>query len=972
MNLLRNFLILILLTVIFNSYNTLNAQTENEITKIKKQIKNYKDDIRGPYYRIQWYCDDGSIRKPKDYCPDGGIQHASYKAEVEELAKNHHIFLGNLLSFNKFDDFWDATNNHSKIKQYQIVKYLTVNDDGWIYTKGRYYRGAMQSEDEEAWGKDFFIDLLEDKEILHANYYLLKQSLKDIPHQGDDNTAQLMRSQSKTLAEQYPDFMKVRIKIHGNPDKSDIESVKYFVQSHNENLTQDQKKGFNDLLKTMNTYYAAVNINKLIEQLNNLKNNPRIKSEIIELLDQYDREQAIQRKLEILTNILHLIRFNIQSLDNAYDRFVFLDFSNKIENLLFIQSQEWKPIILKELIQKIQILSSATLGSGLIEIWEGELVLDHLKKVASSSSLTLGELNAFLSSTRGIVEWSTAMVKAIYNEDVQLFTSFEPKSSSFIDDRIRSSVILDLGQNVSDLARVIAKHSSIKNDVLDVNEESTIRGLNPGYAFGELVVVQGSISQIELSKDKIYVFERPTSDLKPIAGIMTVSDGNLVSHVELLARNLGIPNATLSNESLKSLLKYNGKKVFYAVSEKGNVIIKLENNMNSNEKALFSKAQKNTNKIEVPIDRIQLNQTNVLNLRDVKSDDSGKICGPKAANLGQLKSIFPDHVVEGFVIPFGIFRKHLDNMMPGTNTSYWNYLNETYDKAEEMRHDQKSEKEIEKYQLERLNSLRAAIEKMDLNKDFISQIESEFKKVFGKDLGSIAVFLRSDTNMEDLKEFTGAGLNLTLFNVLSKNDILNGIKEVWASPYTERSLKWRQKYLLNPEYVFPSIVVIPGVNNDYSGVVITQGINEGTKQDITVAFSKGVGGAVDGQAAETWVITKNRSSLLSPSREPSYLYLPASGDTKKGYTNFEKPILNDQNIQTIRDLVEEVRVKVPERTDPSYKGAYDMEMGFKNNKLWLFQIRPFVENKKAKSSDYLKSISPNINYKKNITLSEKI
>ena len=167
-------------------------------------------------------------------------------------------------------------------------------------------------------------------------------------------------------------------------------------------------------------------------------------------------------------------------------------------------------------------------------------------------------------------------------------------------------------------------------------------------------------------------------------------------------------------------------------------------------------------------------------------------------------------------------------------------------------------------------------------------------------------------------------------------------------------------------------MVIPGVNNDYSGVVITQGINEGTKQDITVAFSKGVGGAVDGQAAETWVITKNRSSLLSPSREPSYLYLPASGDTKKGYTNFEKPILNDQNIQTIRDLVEEVRVKVPERTDPSYKGAYDMEMGFKNNKLWLFQIRPFVENKKAKSSDYLKSISPNINYKKNITLSEKI
>ena len=74
--------------------------------------------------------------------------------------------------------------------------------------------------------------------------------------------------------------------------------------------------------------------------------------------------------------------------------------------------------------------------------------------------------------------------------------------------------------------------------------------------------------------------------------------------------------------------------------------------------------------------------------------------------------------------------------------------------------------------------------------------------------------------MEDLKEFTGAGLNLTLFNVLDKEKIIEGIKDVWASPYTERSFKWRQVYLLNPENVFPSILVIPSVDVDYSGVLI--------------------------------------------------------------------------------------------------------------------------------------------------------
>jgi hypothetical protein len=49
-----------------------------------------------------------------------------------------------------------------------------------------------------------------------------------------------------------------------------------------------------------------------------------------------------------------------------------------------------------------------------------------------------------------------------------------------------------------------------------------------------------------------------------------------------------------------------------------------------------------------------------------------------------------------------------------------------------------------------------------------------------------------------------------------------------------------------------------------------------------------------------------------------------------------------------------------------------MEMGFRNDKLWLFQISPFVENKKAKNSEYLKSIAPKINYNKKISLSDKI
>ena len=542
----------------------------------------------------------------------------------------------------------------------------------------------------------------------------------------------------------------------------------------------------------------------------------------------------------------------------------------------------------------------------------------------------------------------------------------------FIDDKIRGSVALHLGKAVSDLGDFIAKESSLTNKVLDVPNQSGFRGLNPGYSLGELVVVSGSPEDIEVSSNKIYIFQRSPSDLKPIAGIATVSEGNMVSHVQLLARNLGIPNAALSDDNLQSLLKYNGEKVFYAVSNKGNIIMKLEKDMTESERALFLKKERKEGKIAVPIEKIRLDETHILNLRSVDASNSGQLCGPKAANLGQLKKMFPDKVVEGLVIPFGIFKSHMDQQMPDQNKTYWEFLNVMFAKAEQMSQDN-SDAEIEAYQLAQLEILRVAIKKMPMKPEFLSELENGFKSILGNEMGDVPVFLRSDTNMEDLKEFTGAGLNLTLFNVADKNKIIEGIKDVWASPYTERSFKWRQKYLLNPENVFPSILVIPSVDVDYSGVLITKGISNSNDNDLTVAFSRGAGGAVDGQSAETYLI-KNEGGfqLLAPARESYFNRLPITGGMEKQISTFDDFVLNIQNINEIRDLAKTIRIAIPKEINSDYEGAYDVELGFKDNKLWLFQIRPFVENKKALSSEYLESITPKINKSKVILLSKNI
>ena len=178
-------------------------------------------------------------------CPDdigGGIQHASYKEEVKVLAQEHHIFLGEILAHADKKAFWDTENYHSRLKQYQLGKYLSSVDDGWILRKGQYYRGAVQSEDEEEWGVEFYKWLLNDDRNIEQNYFLIRQSFRDIPHDGDTNLAQLMRSQSKVLAEDFPDFMDTRIKIHNKPDISDIKRVRDFQKSHKDPITPERKK----------------------------------------------------------------------------------------------------------------------------------------------------------------------------------------------------------------------------------------------------------------------------------------------------------------------------------------------------------------------------------------------------------------------------------------------------------------------------------------------------------------------------------------------------------------------------------------------------------------------------------------------------------------------------------------------------------------------------------------------------------
>jgi hypothetical protein len=121
---------------------------------------------------------------PKEKCPSGGVQRARYKDEVESLGNANHIFLGQILANTPYENFWDEANYNSRLKQYQLEKYLRAIDDGWVLQKGQYYRGAFQVEYEEAWGIEFLNWLLKDDDVPEQQFFLMRQAVKDIPHRG--------------------------------------------------------------------------------------------------------------------------------------------------------------------------------------------------------------------------------------------------------------------------------------------------------------------------------------------------------------------------------------------------------------------------------------------------------------------------------------------------------------------------------------------------------------------------------------------------------------------------------------------------------------------------------------------------------------------------------------------------------------------------------------------------------------------
>jgi phosphoenolpyruvate synthase/pyruvate phosphate dikinase len=254
-----------------------------------------------------------------------------------------------------------------------------------------------------------------------------------------------------------------------------------------------------------------------------------------------------------------------------------------------------------------------------------------------------------------------------------------------------------------------------------------------------------------------------------------------------------------------------------------------------------------------------------------------------------------------------------------------------------------------------LGRLRTWILDAPLPAGFEQRFRARLEQTFGAD-GSFGVFVRSDTNVEDLPGFTGAGLNLTVPNVVGNDQIIEALHQVWASPFTERSYGWRQNNMVQPLYVFPAVVVQRAVPSEKSGVMVTADLEGGGMHWLSVAVNEGVGGAVEGQATESLRINLNTGEVqfLAQATAPLQAALAPGGGIDHVPTSGSDSVLKPAEITQLLELARAVPKRFPSlRNEDGSPIPADIEFAFKAGRLILLQIRPFVENRRAQSNEYL-------------------
>jgi hypothetical protein len=450
----------------------------------------------------------------------------------------------------------------------------------------------------------------------------------------------------------------------------------------------------------------------------------------------------------------------------------------------------------------------------------------------------------------------------------------------------------------------------------EITKEQEYQALNTARGLGRIHIIEKLDEHVEIGFNEILVLNETPVTLPPVAGIITSKPSTPLSHINLLAKGWGVPNAYIRNA--QELFKaYDGRWIIFETKNDNYTIKPADNNvLDEYQKRLMVRRDLMTPRSNLAVKRL-------ASLREQRQRDIIAY-GGKSANLGEVMNArLPGITVpEGFGIPFYYYDQFIKE-------------NKLEEPIIEMMQDQKFVHDPA-YRRQRLTEMRARIEQGEVNAELRAEVLRRLKTEYaGK-----GVFVRSSSNSEDLPNFSGAGLYTTVPNVKEPEEVIKAIKTVWASLWNFEAYEARERAGVEHSKVYMGVLIQEGINSESSGVMITTDPYDRENNDaIYISAKRGLGiKVVEGKKIAEQILFAPRSNsvqVLTRSAEDSLLTFDDNGGVK------EIPITGDRAVLT--DPV----VRRLARAAALIKGIFggkqqDIEWAYMRGQIYIIQSRPFI------------------------------
>ena len=940
-----------LLYVLLSSATFGHAEQVPTDADLKNWISEMKTATRGPFSRIRWFCADGTVRAPNEGCGrhGGGVQHGAWSQRTQILRAQGFLVANLMVAIDPTSMV--GPEGRTILEQILLERFLVEADDGWILRAARSYRGALQAEDEEAGTRRILQAMLSDPEWHRpVNFFVLREAARYLPRtpQENDVSASDIRSSASWIARKDPGFRELRIKIHGQPDAEDAVRVRAYAEAQGKSKVGT---GYTLLAGKIDRLYRGTEAASDVEALAMLLAESDFRAGLLRDARALATAPAPELRLALTSRLLTRLRLRAEAFRSPELGLLFLDTSLSLEGATYAAGNELlRRVPFATRRQRLQWLKEeigSLFGTGLLSIRQSAALQESLRAIQRRPDI--GTYRKEIRYLARAPEWAARRLRFEMSAAVEKFRRIEPLADMYWQDRLRGSPFLFYSAIVDSLAVDAGRLAGVTHELFGENVSTGLRGLNPGLARGVLLSGEGLTAE-QFSPAGIYLLPETTAELPPVAGILTEGEGNSLSHIQLLARNLGIPNVVVTEAIAARLREHEGKRVVVAVSPGGIVEIALDseawNSVFRKEVAAGASAAP----LIVPDrEKLELDEQDLLTLDDIRGRDSGRIAGPKSANLGELRRYFGETVPQGVVVPFGVFRRFLSQPIEAGGPPAFTWLKRQYDVLRYL-HEEPALVAATRTQV--LERIRQFIQTAPFPDGFAGRLREVLRETFGAN-GTYGVFVRSDTNVEDLPGFTGAGLNRTVPNVVGGDAILNAVRAVWASPFSERAYLWRQAHMADPEWVFPAVLIQRAFPSEKSGVMVTTDIENGDPGYVTIAVNEGIGGVVDGQPAELLLVRQSDglTRLLGEANQRERRELDPAGGLRRVPANRNPAILSGAEIAKLLELAKEAADDFPAlHGENGETFPADIEFGVAGGRVALLQIRPFVESQTARRS----------------------